>query len=165
MGPRPGRAGYLVQFLALALCHHGLEGDKAVDADNPSLQRFYPTTDLVTGPDIIFFWVARMIMAGYTFMGDLPFRNVYFTGIIRDKQGRKMSKTLGNSPDPLELIESMHGADALRFGTMRNCHWVWMCCLMKRTWSWGATSATNCGMPVASARCRGRWKVKSTLCA
>ncbi|MGB1053620.1 MAG: valine--tRNA ligase [Limisphaerales bacterium] len=97
----------------------GWKGDKKVDADNPSLQRFYPTTDLVTGPDIIFFWVARMIMAGYTFMGDLPFRNVYFTGIIRDKQGRKMSKTLGNSPDPLELIEK-YGADALRFGTMRS---------------------------------------------
>jgi valyl-tRNA synthetase len=84
----------------------------------PTLQRFYPTTDLVTGPDIIFFWVARMIMAGYEFMGDLPFRNVYFTGIIRDKQGRKMSKTLGNSPDPLDLI-GKYGADALRFGTMR----------------------------------------------
>ena len=69
-----------------------------------TLKKFYPTTDLVTGPDIIFFWVARMIMAGYEFMGDLPFRNVYFTGIIRDKQGRKMSKSLGNSPDPLDLI-------------------------------------------------------------
>ena len=80
---------------------------------------FYPTTDLVTGPDIIFFWVARMIMAGYEYMGDLPFQNVYFTGIIRDKQGRKMSKTLGNSPDPLELI-AQYGADALRFGTMRS---------------------------------------------
>ena len=85
----------------------------------PTLKRFYPTTDLVTGPDIIFFWVARMIMAGYEFMGDLPFRNVYFTGIIRDKQGRKMSKSLGNSPDPLVLIEK-YGADALRFGTMRS---------------------------------------------
>jgi len=84
-----------------------------------TLKKFYPTTDLVTGPDIIFFWVARMIMAGYEFMGDLPFRNVYFTGIIRDKQGRKMSKTLGNSPDPLELI-ARYGADALRFGTMRS---------------------------------------------
>ena len=83
-----------------------------------TLKKFYPTTDLVTGPDIIFFWVARMIMAGYEFMGDLPFRNVYFTGIIRDKQGRKMSKTLGNSPDPLDLI-AKYGADALRFGTMR----------------------------------------------
>ena len=84
-----------------------------------TLKKFYPTTDLVTGPDIIFFWVARMIMAGYEFMGDLPFRNVYFTGIIRDKLGRKMSKSLGNSPDPLELI-GKYGADALRFGTMRS---------------------------------------------
>jgi valyl-tRNA synthetase len=85
----------------------------------PTLKKFYPTTDLVTGPDIIFFWVARMIMAGYEFMGELPFRNVYFTGIIRDKLGRKMSKSLGNSPDPLELI-AKYGADALRFGTMRS---------------------------------------------
>jgi len=84
-----------------------------------TLKKFYPTTDLVTGPDIIFFWVARMIMAGYEFMNDLPFKNVYFTGIIRDKQGRKMSKSLGNSPDPLDLI-GKYGADALRFGTMRS---------------------------------------------
>ncbi|MBI5387044.1 MAG: class I tRNA ligase family protein [Verrucomicrobia bacterium] len=84
-----------------------------------TLKKFYPTADLVTGPDIIFFWVARMIMAGHEFMGDLPFRNVYFTGIIRDKQGRKMSKSLGNSPDPLDLIAKF-GADALRFGTMRS---------------------------------------------
>ncbi len=84
-----------------------------------TLKKFYPTTDLVTGPDIIFFWVARMIMAGYDFMREMPFKNVYFTGIIRDKQGRKMSKSLGNSPDPLELI-AKYGADALRFGTMRS---------------------------------------------
>jgi valyl-tRNA synthetase len=84
-----------------------------------TLKKFYPTTDLVTGPDIIFFWVARMIMAGFEYMGDLPFRNVYFTGIIRDKQGRKMSKTLGNSPDPLDLI-NRYSADALRFGVMRS---------------------------------------------
>ncbi|MDR3405259.1 MAG: valine--tRNA ligase [Chthoniobacter sp.] len=84
-----------------------------------TLAKFYPTTDLVTGPDIIFFWVARMIMAGYEWMGELPFRNVYFTGIIRDKQGRKMSKSLGNSPDPLDLI-AKYGADALRFGVMRS---------------------------------------------
>jgi valyl-tRNA synthetase len=84
-----------------------------------TLKKFYPTTDLVTGPDIIFFWVARMIMAGYEFMGEMPFENVYFTGIIRDKQGRKMSKSLGNSPDPLDLI-GKYGADALRFGTMRS---------------------------------------------
>ena len=84
-----------------------------------TLKKFYPTTDLVTGPDIIFFWVARMIMAGYEFMGEMPFKNVYFTGIIRDKQGRKMSKSLGNSPDPLDLI-AKYGADALRFGVMRS---------------------------------------------
>ena len=84
-----------------------------------TLQKFYPTSDLVTGPDIIFFWVARMIMAGYEFTGTLPFRNVYFTGIIRDKQGRKMSKSLGNSPDPLDLI-AQYGADALRFGVIRS---------------------------------------------
>jgi valyl-tRNA synthetase len=82
------------------------------------LKKFYPTTDLVTGPDIIFFWVARMIMAGYEYMEELPFQNVYFTGIIRDKQGRKMSKSLGNSPNPLDLIAKF-GADALRFGVMR----------------------------------------------
>ena len=97
----------------------GWTGDKTQHSNTPTLQKFYPTTDLVTGPDIIFFWVARMIMAGYEFMGDLPFRNVYFTGIIRDKLGRKMSKSLGNSPDPLELI-GKYGADALRFGTMRS---------------------------------------------
>ncbi|MFN7564408.1 MAG: valine--tRNA ligase, partial [Prosthecobacter sp.] len=84
-----------------------------------TLKAFYPTTDLVTGPDIIFVWVARMIMAGFEWMGELPFKNVYFTGIIRDKQGRKMSKSLGNSPDPLELIAS-YSADALRFGIMRS---------------------------------------------
>ena len=83
-----------------------------------TLKKFYPTTDLVTGPDIIFFWVARMIMAGFEYMDAMPFKNVYFTGIIRDKQGRKMSKSLGNSPDPLDLI-AKYGADALRFGVMR----------------------------------------------
>ena len=82
-----------------------------------TLKKFYPTTDLVTGPDIIFFWVARMIMAGYEFMGQKPFSNVYFTGIIRDALGRKMSKSLGNSPDPLDLI-AKYGADGLRFGLM-----------------------------------------------
>jgi len=84
-----------------------------------TLAKFYPTTDLVTGPDIIFYWVARLIMAGFEWMGELPFKNVYFTGIIRDKQGRKMSKSLGNSPDPLDLIAKF-GADALRFGVMRS---------------------------------------------
>ncbi|MEY4483313.1 MAG: hypothetical protein RL693_765, partial [Verrucomicrobiota bacterium] len=87
--------------------------------ETADLKAFYPTTDLVTGPDIIFFWVARMIMAGYEWMDEMPFKNVYFTGIIRDKQGRKMSKSLGNSPDPLEIIEKF-SADALRFGIMRS---------------------------------------------
>ena len=84
---------------------------------NEEIKYYYPTADLVTGPDIIFFWVARMIMAGYEYMGDMPFRNVYFTGIVRDKIGRKMSKSLGNSPDPLELIEQF-GADGVRMGMM-----------------------------------------------
>jgi valyl-tRNA synthetase len=84
----------------------------------PTLEKFYPTTDLVTGPDIIFFWVARMIMAGFRFEGQLPFKNVYFTSIIRDLQGRKMSKSLGNSPDPVDLMEK-YGADGLRFGLMK----------------------------------------------
>ncbi len=85
--------------------------------DNEELKYYYPTSDLVTGPDIIFFWVARMIMAGYEYMGDMPFRNVYFTGIVRDKLGRKMSKSLGNSPDPLDLIDK-YGADGVRMGMM-----------------------------------------------
>jgi len=83
-----------------------------------ALKKFYPTSALVTGPDIIFFWVARMIMAGLEYTGEIPFRSVYFTGIIRDKQGRKMSKSLGNSPDPLDLI-AKYGADGLRFGLLR----------------------------------------------
>ncbi|MEI6084210.1 MAG: valine--tRNA ligase [Verrucomicrobiota bacterium] len=85
--------------------------------DAATLKKFYPTNDLVTGPDIIFFWVARMIMAGYEYTDSQPFANVYFTGIIRDAQGRKMSKSLGNSPDPLDLI-AKYGADGLRFGLM-----------------------------------------------
>ena len=84
---------------------------------NADLDYYYPSDDLVTAPDIIFFWVARMIMAGLEFMGDIPFKNVYFTGLIRDIQGRKMSKSLGNSPDPLDIIDQ-YGADALRFGMM-----------------------------------------------
>ena len=84
---------------------------------NEELNYYYPTADLVTGPDIIFFWVARMIMAGYEYEGKMPFRNVYFTGIVRDKLGRKMSKSLGNSPDPIELIEK-YGADGVRMGMM-----------------------------------------------
>lgn len=85
--------------------------------DNKEINYYYPTNDLVTGPDIIFFWVARMIMAGYEYMGKMPFRHVYFTGIVRDKLGRKMSKSLGNSPDPLDLIERF-GADGVRMGMM-----------------------------------------------
>ena len=88
-----------------------------LDPHNKEIDYYYPTSDLVTGPDIIFFWVARMIMAGYEYMGDMPFRNVYFTGIVRDKIGRKMSKSLGNSPDPLELIDR-YGADGVRMGMM-----------------------------------------------
>ena len=84
---------------------------------NEELGYYYPTSDLVTGPDIIFFWVARMIMAGYEYVGKMPFRHVYFTGIVRDKLGRKMSKSLGNSPDPIELIEKF-GADGVRMGMM-----------------------------------------------
>ncbi len=88
-----------------------------MDPDNEEFKYYYPTTDLVTAPDIIFFWVARMIIAGYEFAGDKPFGNVYFTGIVRDKLGRKMSKSLGNSPDPLELIAKF-GADGVRMGIM-----------------------------------------------
>ena len=89
-----------------------------VGENSTTLKKFYPTADLVTGPDIIFFWVARMIMAGYRFGGGLPFKNVYFTSIIRDLKGRKMSKSLGNSPDPIDLMDKF-GADGLRFGLMR----------------------------------------------
>ena len=85
--------------------------------DNKDINYYYPTSDLVTGPDIIFFWVARMIMAGLEYRKEVPFKNVYFTGIVRDKIGRKMSKSLGNSPDPLDLIER-YGADAVRVGIM-----------------------------------------------
>ncbi|MEM9280882.1 MAG: valine--tRNA ligase [Verrucomicrobiota bacterium] len=88
------------------------------DEPSPTEKKFYPTTDLVTAPEIIFFWVARMIMAGFRWRDELPFRNVYFTGIVRDGRGRKMSKSLGNSPDPLDIIEE-YGADALRFAIMK----------------------------------------------
>lgn len=88
-----------------------------LEPDNEEMRYYYPTADLVTGPDIIFFWVARMIMAGYHFAGKQPFNNVYFTGIVRDEIGRKMSKQLGNSPDPLELIDT-YGADGVRVGLM-----------------------------------------------
>jgi valyl-tRNA synthetase len=87
------------------------------DPNNKDIQYYYPTNDLVTAPEILFFWVARMIIAGYEYRGDLPFRNVYLTGIVRDKQGRKMSKSLGNSPDPLDLIDQ-YGADGVRVGML-----------------------------------------------
>ena len=133
-----------------------------------TLKKFYPTTDLVTGPDIIFFWVARMIMAGYEWMGEMPFRNVYFTGIIRDKQGRKMSKSLGNSPDPLDLI-GKYGADALRFGIMRSapqgqdllfdeqsvelgrnfCNKLWNACRFRQMHGSAPVSGASAGVPPA----------------
>lgn len=91
--------------------------DGITHPNNEEFNYYYPTSDLVTGPDIIFFWVARMIMAGYEFTGKMPFNNVYFTGIVRDKLGRKMSKSLGNSPDPLDLIDRF-GADGVRMGMM-----------------------------------------------
>jgi valyl-tRNA synthetase len=87
------------------------------DPGNKEISYYYPTNDLVTAPEIMFFWVARMIIAGYEYMGELPFRNVYYTGIVRDKLGRKMSKSLGNSPDPIELIEK-YGADGVRLGIL-----------------------------------------------
>ena len=91
--------------------------DGLLDPENKDINYYYPTADLVTGPDIIFFWVARMIMAGLEWRGKVPFKNVYFTGIVRDKQRRKMSKSLGNSPDPLELIDK-YGADSVRVGIL-----------------------------------------------
>lgn len=91
--------------------------DGMLDKNNGDVNYYYPTSDLVTGPDIIFFWVARMVMAGLEFRGEVPFKNVYFTGIVRDKQRRKMSKSLGNSPDPIELIDQ-YGADGVRVGIL-----------------------------------------------
>lgn len=94
----------------------GFEGGK-INPNNPDIKYYYPTNDLVTAPEIMFFWVARMIMAGYEWMGQKPFSNVYYTGIVRDKQRRKMSKSLGNSPDPLDLI-AQYGADGVRMGML-----------------------------------------------
>ncbi len=128
--------------------------------ENEEIKYYYPTNDLVTGPDIIFFWVARMIMAGYEWRGEMPFRNVYFTGIVRDKLGRKMSKQLGNSPDPLDLI-AQYGADGVRVALMlctsagndlmfdeslceqgRNfCNKIWNAYRLLGTWSVDSTIA------------------------
>ncbi len=91
--------------------------DGIKNPDNEEINYYYPTNDLVTAPEILFFWVARMIMAGYEYIGDMPFKNVYLTGIVRDKQGRKMSKSLGNSPDPIELMDK-YGADGVRVGML-----------------------------------------------
>ncbi len=91
--------------------------DGIINPDNEEINYYYPTNDIVTAPEIIFFWVARMIIAGYEYRGELPFKNVYYTGIVRDKQGRKMSKSLGNSPDPIKLIEH-YGADGVRVGML-----------------------------------------------
>ena len=91
--------------------------DGVVNPDNEEFKYYYPTNDLVTGPDILFFWVARMIISGYEYTGEEPFQNVYLTGLVRDKQRRKMSKSLGNSPDALKLIED-YGADGVRVGLL-----------------------------------------------
>ena len=135
--------------LALAVCDDGLAGEDAT-----RLKKFYPTTDLVTAPDIIFFWVARMIMAGYEFMGEMPFRNVYFTGIIRDKQGRKMSKVARQFARPARSHRQIRRRRApLRHHAHRAArpgHAV----RRASTSSWAATSATSSGTPAASARCK-----------
>ncbi len=99
----------------MAVAYHTLRRHQP--SRNEEISYYYPTATLVTGPDIIFFWVARMIMAGYEYVGKQPFNNVYFTGIVRDSIGRKMSKMLGNSPDPLDLIRD-YGADGVRMGLM-----------------------------------------------
>ena len=91
--------------------------DGIIEPDNPAIKYYYPTNDIVTAPEILFFWIARMIIFGYEYRGEAPFKNVYFTGIVRDKQRRKMSKQLGNSPDPLELIK-IYGADGVRVGML-----------------------------------------------
>ena len=142
-----------------------------LDPDNEEMKYYYPTADLVTGPDIIFFWVARMIMAGYHFAGKQPFNNVYFTGIVRDEIGRKMSKQLGNSPDPLELIDT-YGADGVRVGLMlcapagndilfdkklcetgRNfCNKIWNAFRLVKGWEVSDTAATP-----AAAATAARW--------
>ena len=132
--------------------------------DNKEINYYYPTADLVTGPDIIFFWVARMIMAGYEYVGKMPFKHVYFTGIVRDKLGRKMSKSLGNSPDPLDLI-ARYGADGVRMGILlsapagndilyddslceqgRNfCNKIWNCFRLVKGWEENITPTLSQG--------------------
>lgn len=143
----------------------------ALCKDNRDLAYYYPTSDLVTGPDILFFWVARMIMAGYEFQGERPFNNVYLTGIVRDAQGRKMSKSLGNSPDPIELMEK-YGADGVRMGMMmaapagndllfdeqlceqgRNfCNKIWNAYRLLKGWE-----VDEQGKPTTAAEMAGKW--------
>lgn len=117
--------------------------------DNEEINYYYPTSDLVTGPDIIFFWVARMIMAGYEYRGKMPFKHVYFTGIVRDKLGRKMSKSLGNSPDPLVLIDKF-GADGVRMGMMLSAPAGNDILFDESPASRDVTSTIRSGMPSAS---------------
>ena len=114
--------------------------------DNEDINYYYPTSVLVTGQDIIFFWVARMIMAGMEYMKEKPFSDVYFTGMVRDKQGRKMSKSLGNSPDLLELIDK-YGADAVRFGIMISSPAGNDLLFDESSLEQGKISITNYGMP------------------
>ena len=112
--------------------------------DNPEINYYYPTNDLVTAPEIIFFWVARMIIFGYEYRSNRPFRNVYFTGIVRDRQRRKMSKSLGNSPDPLELIKQ-YGPMAFAPVCCLVLRRATTCCLMSNCASRGAISPTKSG--------------------
>jgi valyl-tRNA synthetase len=119
--------------------------DGIENPENEDIKYYYPTNDLVTGPDILFFWVARMIIAGYEWRDELPFRNVYLTGIVRDKQGRKMSKSLGNSPDPLDLI-AQYGADGVRSGLLFQHLQVTTCCLMINCVNKDVTSVIKYGM-------------------
>ena len=122
-----------------------------LEPDNEEIRYYYPTSDLVTGPDIIFLRVARMIMAGYEFLGKQPFNNIYFTGIVRDEIGRKMSKQFGNSPDPLELIAD-YGADGVRMGIMLAAPAGNDIFFDKNSAKTAATSATRSGTPSASSK-------------
>ena len=125
--------------------------------ENEEIKYYYPTNDLVTGPDILFFWVARMIIAGYEYRGEMPFRNVYLTGIVRDKLRRKMSKSLGNSPDPLDLIEQ-YGADGVR--PVSYTHLLTRTKTPRSSASGGTESHRGCypfrSRTAAAARSRGR---------
>jgi len=114
--------------------------------ENEDIKYYYPTNDLVTAPEILFFWVARMIIAGYEYRGAMPFKNVYLTGIVRDKLGRKMSKSLGNSPDPLDLIAHF-GADAVRLGMLLTSRPETICLTTIACANKVVTSTIKSGMP------------------